>query len=83
MDEFYRKARKYLKLEDSREALRKAKGVAANKKNNPGTVPDGDKEKDEIGRKQRAKSPKKKRSGPVETEVHPRNTPITIPSMPY
>ena len=55
MDEFYRKARKYLKLEDSKEALCKAEGAAANKKNNPGIVPDGGKEKDDTGRRQTGK----------------------------
>ena len=38
VNEFYRKARKYMKLENSKEALRKANGVATYKKNNPGTV---------------------------------------------
>ena len=40
MDEFYRKARKYLKLEDSIEGLRKAEGATTNKKNDLGTVLD-------------------------------------------
>ena len=43
MDEFYRKVRKYMKLEDSKKALHKAEGVATNKKNDPGTMPDGSK----------------------------------------
>ena len=46
MEEFYQKARKYLKLEDSKEALRKAKGVVTNKKNDPGMVVDSSKEQD-------------------------------------
>ena len=46
MDEFYKKACKYLKLEDSKEALCKLKGAVANKKNNPGTVLDGNKGQD-------------------------------------
>ena len=43
MDEFYRKSHKYLKLEDSKEALHKVEGAATNKKNDPGTVSDGSK----------------------------------------
>ena len=43
MDAFYRKAYKYLKLEDSNEALRKAEGAVANKKNDPRTVLDDNK----------------------------------------
>ena len=35
VDEFYWKARKYLKLEDSKEALHKMEGMAIGKKNNP------------------------------------------------
>ena len=46
VDSFYRKTCKYLKLEDSKEALRKAEGAAANKKNDLGIVPDGSKEQD-------------------------------------
>ena len=46
MEEFYRKACKYLKLEDSKEALRKAEGATTNKKNNLGTMPDSSKEQD-------------------------------------
>ena len=48
VDEFYIKARKYLKLEDSKEALSKAEGVAADKKNDPGTVPNCGKGQDKI-----------------------------------
>ena len=33
MDEFYRKARKYLKLDDSKEALCKIEGMTTDKKN--------------------------------------------------
>ena len=36
VDEFYRKVRKYLKLEDSKEALRKTEGATTSKKNDPG-----------------------------------------------
>ena len=43
MDKFYRKSHKHMKLEDSKEALRKAKWVEANKKNDQGTVPDNNK----------------------------------------
>ena len=45
MDEFYKKkTHKYLKLEDSEEALHKAKGATTNKKIDPGTVLDSNKE---------------------------------------
>ena len=37
LDEFYKKARKYLKLEDSKEALHKTEGPITGKKNDPGT----------------------------------------------
>ena len=46
MEEFYRKAHKYLKLENSKEALRKSKGVVANKKNDPGIAPNSSKRQD-------------------------------------
>ena len=60
MEEFYRKAHKYLKLEDSTEALCKAEGAATNKKNNPGTVPDGSKGQDKRrGEDKQDKSSKK------------------------
>ena len=60
MDEFYRKARKYQKLEDSKEALRKAKGAIANKKNDRGIMSDGSKRQDKKrGEDKRAKNPKK------------------------
>ena len=60
MDEFSRKARKYLKLEDSKEALRKAEGAAANKKNNPETAPNNGKGQDKRrGDDKQARSPKK------------------------
>ena len=36
VDEFYRKAQKYLKLEDSKEALRKTEGMTTDKKNDLG-----------------------------------------------
>ena len=43
MDEFYRKACKYLKLEDSKEALSMGERVVANKKNDPVIMPNGSK----------------------------------------
>ena len=43
MDEFYRKACKYLKLENYKEAFHKAEGAVTNKKNDPGIVPDNNK----------------------------------------
>ena len=72
MDEFYRKARKYLKLEDSNEALHKAEGAVANKKNGPGTLPEGSKGQDKRrGEDKRAKSLKKQRKGRVENSGPP------------
>ena len=57
---FTRKPTKYLKLEDSKEALRKTEGAPTNKKNDPGTVPDGSKEHNKRqGDDKWAKSPKK------------------------
>ena len=85
VNEFYRKAHKYLKLEDSKEALRKAEWEPANKKNNPRIVPIGSKEQDKRqGEDKRAKSLKKQRSGPVEnkgplpkyTNYHSLNAPL-------
>ena len=65
VNEFYRKASKFLKLEDSKEALHKAEKASANKKNDLGETPDGSKNKDKRkGEDKRAKSPKKQRSGP-------------------
>ena len=46
MDEFYRKARKYMKLDDSKKALRKSEGATTNKKNDPGIVLDNNKGQD-------------------------------------
>ena len=72
MDEFYGKACKYLKLKDSKEALRKAKGVAANKKNDPRTMSDSNKGQDKRwGEDKCSKSPKKQRSGPIENRGLP------------
>ena len=41
VSEFYRKASKFLKLEDSKEALLKVEGATADKKNGQGEVTDG------------------------------------------
>ena len=72
MDKFYKKAHKYLKLEDSKEALCKPKESVANKKNDPGIVPDGNKGQDKSqGEDKRAKSSKKQRSRPVENKCPP------------
>ena len=46
MVEFYKKARKYLSLEDTKEVLYKVEGVMANKKNDPRTIPDSSKRQD-------------------------------------
>ena len=43
VDEFYRKARKYLKLKDSKKALSKIERTTTGKKNDPGTAVDGQK----------------------------------------
>ena len=43
VDEFYRKARKYLKLEDSKEALRKIGGMTTDKKSDLGARVEGQK----------------------------------------
>ena len=85
MDEFYRKVHKYLKLEDSNEALCKVEGEAANKKNDPRIVPDGNKGQAKTqGEDKWAKSPKKQRSGlvvnkgppPKYTNYHFLNAPL-------
>ena len=60
VDEFYTKARKYLKLEDSKEALCKTEGTTTGKKNNPRAGVDGQKGQDKRrGKDKRAKSLKK------------------------
>ena len=61
MSEFYRKANKFLKLENSKEALQKAQGTSTSKKNNPGEAPESNKgkEKKRKGEEKRAKSQKK------------------------
>ena len=41
VDKFYRKARKHLKLKDSKEALRKTEGTTTDKKTDPKTGVDG------------------------------------------
>ena len=46
IDEFYRKTCKYLKLEDSTEALCKMEGVTTNKKNDLGVRVEGQKVQD-------------------------------------
>ena len=67
VSELYKKASKFPKLEDSKEALRKAEGAAANKKNDPREVPDNSKSKDKRRREdKRAKM--KQKSGPVENK---------------
>ena len=72
MEEFYRKVHKYLKFEDSKEALPKAEEVAANKKNNPRIVSDNNKGQDKRrGEDKQTKSPKKQRSRPVENRCPP------------
>ena len=43
------KSRKYLKLEDSKEALRKIKGVTTDKKSDPGAGAEGQKGQDKRG----------------------------------
>ena len=69
ISEFYKKANKFLKLEESKEALRKAEGVAANKKNDLGEVPDNNKSKDKRrGEDKRVNSSKKKKGASVETK---------------
>ena len=66
--EFYRKASKFLKLEDSKEALCKAEGAVADKKKNQGEAVD-DKSKDKQRREEkRVNSSKKQKNGPVENK---------------
>ena len=57
--EFYRKANKFLKLEDSKEALRKAEGVATGKKNDQGEATNCKTKDKQRGEEKRVKSPKK------------------------
>ena len=60
MNEFYRKANKFLKLENSKKALHKTKGMTTNKKNDPRKVLDGKKGKEKRKREEKqAKSLKK------------------------
>ena len=85
MDEFYKKAHKYLKLEDSKEALGEAEREMANKKNDLGTVPDSSKGQDKRqGEDKWAKNSKKQMSGlikhrgspPKYTNYHSLNAPF-------
>ena len=46
MSEFYRKANKFLNLENCMKALYKADGMTTNKKNNPTEATDGNKGKE-------------------------------------
>ena len=58
-----------MKLEDSKEALRKAEEATTNKKNNLGEALDNNKSKDKSRREdKRAKSPKKQRSRSTENK---------------
>ena len=66
LDEFYRKARKYLNLEDSKEALRKTE-VTTDKKNDPDARVEGQQGQDKKRRQdKRARNPKKQKSVLVE-----------------
>ena len=46
MSKFYRKMNKFLKLENSKEALHKAQRMSTSKKNNPGEATENNKGKD-------------------------------------
>ena len=60
VNEFYRKANKFLKLENSKEALHKAQGTSTSKKNDLGEMPENYKCKEKRkGEEKRAKTPKK------------------------
>ena len=60
MSEFYRKENKFLKLENSKEALQKEERMITSKKNDKGEVPNGNKSKEKRnGEKKQAKSSKK------------------------
>ena len=62
MSEFYIKENKFLKLENSYEALHKAQGMSTNKKNDPREALDGNKGKGKRkGEEKQAKSLKKRR----------------------
>ena len=70
VSEFYRKTNKFLKLENSKEALHKAQGMSTNKKNDPGEALDGNKSKEKRnGQEKWVKSPKKQQNGLVENKV--------------
>ena len=68
VSEFYRKASKFLKLEDSKKALHKAEGAVASQKNDLGEVLDNKSKDKRIGEDKRAKSPKKQKNRPVENK---------------
>ena len=60
MSQFYRKANKFLKLENSKEALHKAHGTSTSKKNDPGEATESNKGKEKRKRdEKRVKSLKK------------------------
>ena len=69
IDEFCKKTHKYLKVEDSREALRKIEGMTTDKKNDLGVGVKGQKGQDKRrGEDKRARSPKKWKNKPVENK---------------
>ena len=69
VDEFYRKACKYLKLEDTKEALCKIKGTTTGKNNNlERGVDDQKRQGKRRGENKRAKSLKKQKNGPLENK---------------
>ena len=69
VDEFYREARKFLKLEDSKEALSKTEGTTTAKKNDLRPGVDSQKGQDKRrGEDKRARNPKKQKNGPLENK---------------
>ena len=67
VDEFYRKGHKYLKLEDSKEALCKPERTTTGKKSDPRARVKGQKRQDKRRREDKwARSPMKWKYGPLE-----------------
>ena len=70
VSEFYRKANKFLKLENSKDALHKAQGMSTSKKNDPGEATENNMSKEKRKREEkRVKSLKKHRNEAVENKA--------------
>ena len=73
MGEFYRKANKFLKLENSKEALYKAQGASTSKMNDEGKASESNKGKEKRKAEEKRTKSLKKRNGYAENKApHPK-----------